>query len=157
MTLDIADLLAIAGVVFGPLLLIGGGALAWLRADIRNLRADLSDLRTESHTGISGLRTDTQAALNDLRTDTQAALNDLRTDTQAALNDLRTETQAALNDLRTETQAALNDLRTEIRATNARLDTLTQIILTSALAHGQPTAPPEAVPRTEAPRQPTPA
>ena len=146
MTLDIADLLAIAGVVFGPLLLIGGGALAWLRADIRNLRADLSDLRTESHTGISGLRTDTQAALNDLRTDTQAALNDLRT-----------ETQAALNDLRTETQAALNDLRTEIRATNARLDTLTQIILTSALAHGQPTAPPEAVPRTEAPRQPTPA
>ena len=108
MTLDIADLLAIVGVVFGPLLLIGGGALAWLRADIRNLRADLSDLRTESHTGIS---------------------------------DLRTDTQAALNDLRTETQAALNDLRTEIRATNARLDTLTQIILTSALAHGQPTAP----------------
>ena len=113
MTLDVADLLAIAGVVFGPLLLIGGGALAWLRADIRNLRADLSDLRTESHTGIS--------------------------------------------DLRTETQAALNDLRTEIRATNARLDTLTQIILTSALAHGQPTAPPEAVPQSETPRQPTPA
>ena len=105
MTLDIADLLAIAGVMFGPLLLIGGGALAWLRADIRSLR---------------------------------------------------TETQAAINDLRTETQTAINDLRTEIRATNARLDALTQIILTSALSYGQPPDPPEAVPRPETPRQPTP-
>ncbi len=94
MTLDIADLLAIAGVMFGPLLLIGGGALAWLRADIRSLR--------------------------------------------------------------TETQTAINDLRTEIRATNARLDALTQIILTSALAYGQPPDPPKAVPRPETPRQPTP-
>ena len=89
--------------MFGPLLLIGGGALAWLRADIRSLR---------------------------------------------------TETQTVINDLRTETQTAINDLRTEIRATNARLDALTQIILTSALSFGQPPDPPRG---RSAARNPAPA
>ena len=139
MTLGFADLLAIAGVVFGPLLVIGGGALAWLRTDIRNLR------------------TETQSAISDLRTETQTSIDGLRTEMQTSIDTLRTEMQASIDGLRTETHTAINDLRIEIRATNARLDTLTQIILTSALAHGRPSDPTEAVPQTEAPRQPTPA
>lgn len=37
MTLETADLLAIAGIVFGSMLAVVGGALAWLRADIAKL------------------------------------------------------------------------------------------------------------------------
>ena len=142
--------MAIAGVIFGPLLVIGGGALAWLRADIRNLR-------TETQTAISDLRTELLASIDGLRTETQASIDGLRTEMQASIDGLRTETQTSIDSLRTETHAALNDLRIEIRATNARLDTLTQIILTSALAHGQPAVPPEEMPQAESPRQPTPA
>ena len=149
-TLGFADLLAIAGVVFGPLLVIGGGALAWLRTDIRNLR-------TETQSAISDLRTETQTSIDGLRTEMQASFDGLRTEMQTSFDGLRTETQTSIDGLRTETYAAINDLRIEIRATNARLDTLTQIILTSALAHGRPSDPTEAVPQTEAPRQPTPA
>ena len=37
MTLETADLLAIAGIVLGSMLAVVGGALAWLRADIAKL------------------------------------------------------------------------------------------------------------------------
>lgn len=37
MTLETADLLAIAGIVLGSMLAVVGGALAWLRADIAQL------------------------------------------------------------------------------------------------------------------------
>ena len=37
MTLEAADLLAIAGIVLGSMLAVVGGALAWLRADIAKL------------------------------------------------------------------------------------------------------------------------
>ena len=37
MTLTAADLLTIAGAILGPMLIVGGGALAWLRADIARL------------------------------------------------------------------------------------------------------------------------
>lgn len=41
MTLETADLLAIAGIVFGSMLAVVGGALAWLRADIAALNDSL--------------------------------------------------------------------------------------------------------------------
>ena len=47
MTLTIADLLTIAGAIFGPLIVIGG-ALAWLRADMAKLD---ERLRTEQSLG----------------------------------------------------------------------------------------------------------
>ena len=45
MTLETADLLAIAGIVLALLLAVVGGPLAWLKSDIR-------DLRTETRTEI---------------------------------------------------------------------------------------------------------
>lgn len=65
MTLTIADLLTIAGAVLGPLLLIGGGALAWLRADVarmdERLRADIAQLdeRQRADTAAINMRLDT--------------------------------------------------------------------------------------------------
>lgn len=41
MTLETADLLAIARIVFGSMLAVVGGALAWLRADIAELNDSL--------------------------------------------------------------------------------------------------------------------
>ena len=50
-TLTAADLLTIVGAIFGTLLIVGGGALAWLRADIARLderqRSDNASLRAE--------------------------------------------------------------------------------------------------------------
>ena len=43
MTLTAADLLTIAGAILGPMLIVGGGALAWLRADMGHLD-DASEL-----------------------------------------------------------------------------------------------------------------
>lgn len=43
MTLTIADLLTIAGAIFGPLFVIGGSALAWLRADMAKLDQRVRD------------------------------------------------------------------------------------------------------------------
>ncbi|MDE2902148.1 MAG: hypothetical protein OXP73_03870 [Chloroflexota bacterium] len=41
MTLETADLLAIAGIVLGSTLAVVSGALAWLRADIADLSGSL--------------------------------------------------------------------------------------------------------------------
>ena len=41
MTLETADLLAIAGIVLRLLLAVMGGTLAWLKLDIRDLRTEL--------------------------------------------------------------------------------------------------------------------
>ena len=65
MTLTIADLLTIVGAVLGPLLLIGGGALAWLRADMARmddrLRAEIArlDERQRADTAAINMRLDT--------------------------------------------------------------------------------------------------
>ena len=105
MTLTIADLLTIAGAIFGPLLVIGGGALAWLRADMAKLeeplRADMAKL------------------------------------------DQRVRADIAKLDERQRADAA---------AFNMRLDTLTQTIITSSIAHRSP-----ADASTEHPSQTTPA
>ncbi len=76
MTLAIADLLTIVGAIFGPLIVIGGGALAWLRADMAKLedrlRADMAKLDQRLRADIAKLderqRADT-AAIN-MRLDT---------------------------------------------------------------------------------------
>ena len=51
MTLETADLLAIAGIVLGSMLAVVGGALAWLRADI----ARLDDRQRASGARVDGL------------------------------------------------------------------------------------------------------
>ena len=52
MTLEPADLLAIAGIVLGSTLAVVGGALAWLRADIAKLddRQRATDAKVDSLT-----------------------------------------------------------------------------------------------------------
>ena len=59
MTLTIADLLTIAGTVLDPLLVIGGGALAWLRADMARMddrfRSDLVKLDERQRADTAGM------------------------------------------------------------------------------------------------------
>ena len=102
MTLTIADLLTIAGVIFGPLLVIGGGALAWLRADMakleERLRADMAKLDQRQRADVAKL-------------------------------DQRVRADLAKLDERQRADAA---------AINMRLDTLTQTIITSAIARRSP-------------------
>ena len=52
MTLEAADLLAIAGIVLGSMLAVVGGALAWLLADIAKLddRQRATDAKVDSLT-----------------------------------------------------------------------------------------------------------
>ena len=45
-TLETADLLAIAGIVLPLLLAVMGGTLAWLKSDIRDLRAETRAVNT---------------------------------------------------------------------------------------------------------------
>ena len=65
MTLTAADLLTIAGAILGPMLIVGGGALAWLRADIARLderqSAELAKLdgRQRADTAAINMRLDT--------------------------------------------------------------------------------------------------
>ena len=51
MTLTFADVLAIVGIVAGLVLAVGGGSLAWIRADIRSLDqrlgADIAGMRAD--------------------------------------------------------------------------------------------------------------
>ncbi len=89
LTLTIADLLTIAGAIFGPLLVIGGGALAWLPADMAKL--------------------------------------DERQRADTAKLEIRLRDEIAKLDERQRADAA---------AINMRLDTLTQSIITSAIARG---------------------
>lgn len=88
MTLTIADLLTIVGAISGPLIVIGGGALAWFRADMAKLEERQ------------------------------------RADTAKLEERLRGEI-AKLDDRQ----------RADTAAINMRLDTLTQSIITSAIAH----------------------
>ncbi|MYD93129.1 MAG: hypothetical protein F4Y02_05435 [Chloroflexi bacterium] len=56
MTLETADLLAIAAIVLPLLLAAVGGTLAWLKSDIR-------DLRTETRVDMQALRTELRAEI----------------------------------------------------------------------------------------------
>ncbi len=75
MTLQIADLLAIAGIIALPVLpFVVAGALALLKSDIR-------DLRTETRADIERLRTEGRADRKDLRAEIR--LLDARVDALA--------------------------------------------------------------------------
>ena len=67
MTLETADLLAIAGIVLPLLLAVVGGTLAWLKSDIR-------DLRTESRAETQALRAEIRAVNGRVDMLTQAIL-----------------------------------------------------------------------------------
>lgn len=96
MTLTIIDLLTIAGAIFGPLIVIGGGALAWLRADMARMddrfRAEMAKLDERQRNDTAAMRADIAKLDERQRADTAAI--------------------------------------------NMRLDTLTQTIITSAIARG---------------------
>ncbi|MCY3895072.1 MAG: hypothetical protein OXG17_01230 [Chloroflexi bacterium] len=97
MTLTIADLLTIVGAVLGPLLLLGGGALAWLRADMARmddrLRADIARLDERQRADIAKLderqRADT-ASIN-MRLDTLTQTIITSTIVRGSQADLATE------------------------------------------------------------------
>ncbi len=78
MTLETADLLAIAGVVLPILLAVGGGALAWMKSDIRDLRtemrADMQDLRAEIRADMQDLWAEMRAVNSKVDALTQAIL-----------------------------------------------------------------------------------
>ena len=105
MTLTFADLLAIVGIVAGLVLAVGGGSLAWIRADIRSLDQRLG-------ADIAGMRADMTQLDERLRADMVHLDRRLRADL-ARLDERQ---------------------RADTAAINMRLDTLTQTIITSTIA-----------------------
>jgi chromosome segregation ATPase len=88
-TLETADLLAIAGVVLPILLAVGGGALAWMKSDIR-------DLRTEMRADMQDLRAEIRADMQDLWAEMRADMQKLRTEIRAVNSKVDALTQAIL-------------------------------------------------------------
>ena len=105
MTLTLADLLTIVGIVAGLALAVGGGSLAWIRADIAGMRADMTKLDER------------------LRADMGHLDRRLRVDL-ARLDERQRIDMAKLDERQ----------RADTAAINMRLDTLTQTIITSTIA-----------------------
>ena len=105
MTLTFADVLTIVGIVAGLVLAVGGGSLAWIRADIRGLDQRLGG-------DIAGMRADMTQLDERLRADMVHLDRRLRADL-ARLDERQ---------------------RADTAAINMRLDTLTQTIITSTIA-----------------------
>ena len=111
LTLTIVDLLAITGAIIGPLIVIGGGALAWLRTDMAKLderqRAGMAKLDECHRVGMANLDERQRAVM--------------------AKPEERLLMEIAKLDQRQ---------RADTAAINMRLDALTQTIITSAIARG---------------------
>ena len=116
MTLTFADLLTIVGIVAGLVLAVGGGSLAWIRADIRGLDQRLGG-------EIAGMRADMTQLDERLRADMVHLDRRLRADL-ARLDERQRIDMAKLDEHQ----------RADTAAINMRLDTLTQTIITSTIA-----------------------
>ena len=107
MTLTAADLLTITGAILGPMLIVGGGALAWLRADIARLderqSSDNASLRAELAKLDERQRADT-AAIN-MRLDTLTQTIITSTIARSSESDLPTERTGQGIPARTATKA----------------------------------------------------
>ena len=90
MTLTFADLLAIVGIVAGLVLAVGGGSLAWIRADIRGL-----DRRLGAETAlINGLGRISAALIDGLAPTSAALIKSLVPTSAALINDLAPRSRA---------------------------------------------------------------
>ena len=85
MTLQIADLLAVGGIVLGSSLAVVGGALVCLKSE-------LSAFRSEFHTGIQTVRTEIPSP----RSETQAGLHDPRAELRLLNSKLDAFTEAII-------------------------------------------------------------
>ncbi len=133
MTLTIADLLTIAGAIVGPLIVIGGGALAWLRTDMAKLderqRADMAKLDERQRADMAKLDERQRAGMAKLDERHQAGM--------ASLDERHRAVTAKLEERLLMEIAKLDERqRADTAAINMRLDTLTQTIITSAIARG---------------------
>ena len=94
---DPAQAEALVTVFGGPLL----GNVA-TKEDLRDLRAEFRDFRTETKADIDGVRTELKADIDGVRTELKADIDGVRTELKADIADLRTELKADIDGLRTE-------------------------------------------------------
>ena len=71
------------------MLAVVGGALAWMKSDIR-------DLRTETRADIQNLRAETRAEMQELRTEVRTEMQDLRAELRSVNAKVDALTQAIL-------------------------------------------------------------
>ena len=107
---DAAQAEALVTVLGGPVL----GTVA-TKEDIRDLRAEVRDFRTETKADIDGLRTEFKADIDGLRTELKGNINGLRTEFKGDIDGLRTEFKADIEGLRTELKGDTDGLRTELK------------------------------------------
>ena len=143
MTLTAADLLTVVGAIFGTMLVVGGGALAWLRADIArldarqrsdgaSLRASIASLDERQRSDSVSLRADMAKQSDDFRADLAKQGDDLRAD----ISSLDERQRSDYASLRADVAKLDERQHADAAAINMRLDTLSQTILTSASARG---------------------
>ena len=106
---DAAQAEALVTVLGGPVL----GTVA-TKEDIRDLRAEVRDFRTETKADIDGLRTEFKADIDGLRTELKGNINGLRTEFKGDIDGLRTEFKGDIDGLRTELKGDRR-LRTELK------------------------------------------
>ena len=135
MTLTFADLLAIVGIVAGLVLAVGGGSLAWIRAD-SGPRALVPRLfRAFLEQRIRGLDQRLGGDIAGMRADMTQLDERLRADMVHLDRSRAARADAGERYGTTRAMARLDERqRADTAAINMRLDTLTQTIITSTIA-----------------------
>ena len=80
------------------------------KQDIRDLRVEFRDFRSETKADMDGLRAEFKADIADVRAEVDGVRTELKTD----IADLRTELKTDIADLRTELKTDIDGLRTEL-------------------------------------------
>ena len=99
---------ALVAVFGGP---VAGSAAT--KSDVRDLRLEMKDLRTELKTEIAQLRDETNAGIADCRIELKAEIVDCRTELKAEIADCRTELKAEIADCRAEIAGLRDELKVE--------------------------------------------
>ena len=110
-----ADIWTVAGAAIA-LAAINIGLFAWLRADIRELRGELGDVRG----GLEELRAQTAAKFEEARTQTAAKFEEARAQTAKQFEDVRAQFE--------ETNAQLGQLRERMAHLEGLLDGLREAV-----------------------------
>lgn len=106
MTPELVGVLSVGAALAG----LNVAIAAWLRADIRSLRAE------------------TRAETHNLRTELRAEIHDLRTEVRADIHALRSELRADIHALRTEVRADIRDLRADVHGLDQRTSRIEGVI-----------------------------
>ena len=114
-----ADIWTVAGAAIA-LAAINIGLFAWLRADIREVRGELGDLRG----GLEELRTQTAEQFGEMRAQTAEQFGEARTQTAAKFEEARTQTAEQFGEM----NAQIGQLRERMAHLEGLLDGLREAV-----------------------------